>query len=553
MTIALCLAVLDPGTGESFAANQMEISLKCRYPKRGGHPPNVGSSTLSINHEHAVAQLAAIIDSSDDAIISKSIDGVIQTWNSGAERLYGYSAQEVLGRTMMSLLPKSFMEQEREILLRVSRGERVHHPETVRIHKSGRPVPVSLTISPMRDSEGNITGVSHIARDLTEATQLKRKLQLTQNMEALGRLAGGVAHDFNNLLTIISGYTALVHETLRDDTERAAMLEEVAGAANRASELTRQLLAFSRRESKQLRPLDLNESIERMHALLRRLIGEDIEITITLSNECSKVQADPGQIGQVLMNLAANARDAMPLGGKISIQTENWSIADDDYHIQLGYQPGHYVRLLFTDTGAGMDPETQAHVFEPFFTTKEVGNGTGLGLSTVYGIVKACGGQISVYSELGHGTTFAIYFPCSSAPDHPSLELQHSEPPQGTETILLVEDEPSLRRLAASILTGSGYTVLEATNANEALSTLQGCTTRIDVLLTDIVMPGENGRRVALQISRMRPGIAVIYMSGYSDHATLESVLSDSGAAFLQKPFTPVQLLTKIRDVLRKE
>jgi two-component system, cell cycle sensor histidine kinase and response regulator CckA len=499
-------------------------------------------------HELAAAQLAAIIDSSGDAIISKSPEGVIQTWNEAAENLYGYAAEEVVGRPMMSLLPKSLIGEEKEILQKVGRGECVRHLETVRIHKSGCPVPVSLTVSPIRNDAGEIVGVSHIARDISESTQLKRKLQVTQKMEALGRLAGGVAHDFNNLLTIITGYASLLQDSLKDDPGRSEMLSEVIGAAGRATDLTRQLLAFSRREAKQLQPVDLNEVIGKMQAMLRRLIGEDIEIRAELGQHCRKVLSDSGQIGQILINLAANARDAMPGGGVIAIQTENWAV-DDLYHRELGFNPGNYVRMLFSDTGKGMDAETQAHIFEPFFTTKEVGKGTGLGLSTVYGIVKQNGGQISVYSQPGKGTTFAIYLPCS-ATEQTEAEHEQQQVAKGRATILLVEDEPSLRKLAHSILSTNGYTVLAAGNAEEALLLSEQHSGVIDLLLTDIVMPGENGQRVASRISKLRPTIRVVFMSGYSDHATLELVLSDSGSAFLQKPFTPVQLLRKVSDAL---
>jgi two-component system cell cycle sensor histidine kinase/response regulator CckA len=542
------------------------VSLENKQQTRDGDPPRIPKLPEEENvmrgpatneprdsvalglHELAAAQLAAIIDSSGDGIISQSPEGVIQTWNEAAESLYGYTAEEVIGHPMMSLLPKSLIEQEKGILEKVSRGECVRDLETVRIHKSGCPVPVSLTISPIRNNAGEVVGVSHIARNISESTQLKRKLQVTQKMEALGRLAGGVAHDFNNLLTIITGYASLLQDNLKDDPSRLEMLNEVIGAAGRATELTRQLLAFSRREPKQLQPVDLNEVIGKMQAMLRRLIGEDIEIKVQLGQHCRKVLSDPGQVGQIVINLAANARDAMPGGGVIAIQTENWAV-DDLYHKELGFTPGNYVRMLFSDTGKGMDADTQAHIFEPFFTTKEVGKGTGLGLSTVYGIVKQSGGQISVYSQPGKGTTFAIYLPCSTT-EQVEAENEQAQVAKGRATILLVEDEPSLRKLAQSILSANGYGVLAAGNAEEALALSEQHSGVIDLLLTDIVMPGENGQRVASRISKLRPTIRVIFMSGYSDHATLELVLSDPGAAFLQKPFTPVQLLQKISDTL---
>lgn len=505
--------------------------------------------SVRVHAERAAAHLVAIINSSDDAIISKTINGVIQTWNSGAERLYGYTAAEVLGRSMSILLPKNLLQEENDILLKVRRGERIDHFDTVRIHKDGRPVEVSLTVSPIHSSTGDLIGVSHVARDISETRQLKEKLQISQKMEALGRLAGGIAHDFNNLLTVISGYGALLQAVLNNDPKCSDMIDEVMGAAEKAAELTRQLLVFSRNQVAHFRAVDLNEEIRKLHGMLRRLIGEDISIETRLSPHLEKVRADPGQIGQILMNLAANARDAMPQGGKIVIHTGNWIITEDRFHQQLGFTPGNYVRLLFSDTGHGMDAALRARIFEPFFTTKEVGKGTGLGLATVYGIVKQSGGQVSVYSEPGCGTTFAIYLPCAEA-DQPVETVAAAEVKHGYETILLVEDEPSVRQLACSILRTHGYTVLTAGNAEEALAQASRHFEGIRLLITDIVMPGTNGHELASRLSAQRSDLRVVFMSGYSEHAILERILAEPGAAFLQKPFTPAQLLRTVRDVL---
>jgi PAS domain S-box-containing protein len=519
------------------------------------HSQVIGASHVArnlaapLNYELDVAHLAAIVNSSADAIVSKSLDGVIQSWNQGAEQLYGYTAAEVVGQSMMSLLPKGLVDQEKDILLRVRRGERVEPFETIRIHKCGKPVPVSLTISPIRNARGLIIGASHIAKDMTEAKQLKDKLQLSQKMEAVGRLAGGVAHDFNNLLTIIAGYSALLKSGLDHDPESSEMAKEIISAAERASDLTRQLLAFSRHQVAQLRPVNLNHTLLKTQAMLRRLIGEDIEVSLLLQPRLENVRSDPGQIGQILMNLAANARDAMPSGGKISIQTESWVVEADRFHQELGFAPGRYARLLFSDTGQGMDAETRAHIFEPFFTTKDIGKGTGLGLATVYGIVKRGGGQISVYSEPGCGTTFAIYLPCAEM-EEAEIEPPVAKPAQGSETILLVEDEPGLRKLAHSILKANGYTVLAAGSVTEALAQAQDHAGPIQLMLTDIVMPGGNGEQLAIEMCRLRRDLRVVFMSGYSEHAILQRVLSEPGASFLQKPFTPVQLLKTIRDVL---
>jgi two-component system cell cycle sensor histidine kinase/response regulator CckA len=502
------------------------------------------------NTEQAIAQLAAIVDSSDDAIIGKSIEnGTIQSWNAGAELLYGYAAEEVLGQPMSSLLPKSLLAEEKSILEKVRRGERVHHFNTVRIHKDGRAIQVSLTISPIRNAQGEIIGASHVARDISETQRLKDKLQVSQKMEALGRLAGGVAHDFNNLLTVIGGYGALLQVALKDKPECQDMANEVVGAAQKAAELTRQLLIFSRNQIVVLQPVNVNDSLAGILTMLRRLIGEDIVIETQFAPDLGNIQADSGQIGQVLMNLAANARDAMPDGGRITIKTESWVVEEDEYHQQLGFAPGRYIRLLFSDTGCGMDTATQARIFEPFFTTKEIGKGTGLGLATVYGIVKGSSGQITVYSEPGRGTTFAIYFPASTA-DGQLTHLPEMNGKKGTETILLVEDEASIRKLAVSVLRSNGYTVLPAANSEEAISQVHSYSGAIQLLLTDIIMPGDNGEELAYRLSRERPGMRVIFMSGYTEHAILERILTEPSAAFLQKPFTPDQLLKKLREVL---
>jgi PAS domain S-box-containing protein len=505
--------------------------------------------TARINSDRAAAHLASIIDFSDDAIIGKTLDGIIQSWNAGAERLYGYTAQEVLERPMINLLPKHLLDEERDILSKVRRGERIQNLETLRVRKDGKLIEVSITISPIRGPAGEIVGVSHVARNISETKQLKEKLQISQKMEALGRLAGGVAHDFNNLLTVIGGYGALLQAAVKSDVRSGHMASEIVGAAERAAELTRQLLIFSRHQVVHLQPVDLNEQVTKLQAMLRRLIGEDVSVETRLAPHLDKVRADPGQIGQILMNLTANARDAMPVGGKITIQTENWIVEDDQYHQQLGFTPGRYVRLLVSDTGRGMDAGTRARIFEPFFTTKDVGKGTGLGLATVYGIVKQSGGQISVYSEPECGTTFAIYLPCSEI-EEPAVVTPEAEANPGSETVLLVEDEQSVRKLAYSILQSNGYTVLTAGNAEEAVVQARRHSGAIKVLLTDIVMPGSNGQELAAQLSTQRPDLRVIFMSGYSEHAILERILAEPGAAFLQKPFTPVQLLRTIREVL---
>lgn len=499
-------------------------------------------------YARAKAQLAAIVESSEDAIIGMGLDGTILTWNEGAERMYGYTAAESKGRFVGELAPEELADSIADTLKRVRAGERLRAFETVGLRKGGQRIDILLSISPIRGVDGEISGASHMARDISEAKNLRQKLQTAQKMEAVGRLAGGVAHDFNNLLTVISGYCELLTMSLTGDEENLQMVNEITGAAQRAADLTRQMLAFSRGQAVQRRVLNLNELISKAQGMLRRLIGEDVTVKLSLFEPLWKINADPGQISQIVMNLSANARDAMPEGGLIVIQTENFTIEERRPDL-AGVEPGRYVRVLFTDTGHGMDAETRQHIFEPFFTTKDFGKGTGLGLAGVYAIVQQSRGYISVYSEPNCGTTFAIYLPIAET-DEAIPEAAPAAPSQGVETILLAEDEPGLRRLAASVLRGNGYTVIEAGNADEAIALLEKDGSEVKLLVTDIVMPGGSGQKLAREIANLQPGIRRIFMSGYSEHTVLQSILSEPRNLFLQKPFTPLQLLRKVREAL---
>ena len=396
-------------------------------------------------------------------------------------------------------------------------------------------------------SRPSIIGV--LIEETTARKELEQQLAQSQKMEAIGRLAGGVAHDFNNLLTVIKSYSTILLEALEGDARREDV-EEIAASADRAAALTRQLLAFSRRQMLQPRPLELNEIVTEIERLLRRLIGEDIVLQTLLEPNLWLVHADPGQIEQVVMNLAVNARDAMPAGGRLTVQTANGTVpalAGDHW-----LEPGAYVTLSVSDTGIGMSPEVQAHLFEPFFTTKERGKGTGLGLSTVYGIVKQSGGDIVVTAEPGRGATFTIYLPrlAESGGSRPNASDAAHTVPRGSETILLVEDDPALRALAERILRSYGYTVLVASTGSRALGLVAEHTAPIDLVATDVVMPEMSGNALVEQLAVVRPGLPVLFMSGYTDDEFVRRGLTDGRAAFLQKPFTPEQLAFKVRQVL---
>jgi PAS domain S-box-containing protein len=688
----------------------------------------------------ARSRLAAIVESSDDAIIGKTLDGRITSWNRGAENIYGYTAEEAIGHHITIHVPPTHLNEVAGILEGIRQGRATSLDETVRVKKGGEPVHVSLTVSPIRDAAGNITGASAVAKDITERKRAAEALreadqraireyerllervaslaqslgtardlisiyrtladftvasmpcsalflslyeegaaerrvvylwygggerdpaelgilpvgdgpagraiktgsivvqddyeyalagrnvvasgfdddprapqsaliapmtimgrtvgtvevqsydssaysgehltamrlaanlaagaienirlleqereramqfQQSQKMEAVGRLAGGVAHDFNNLLTVITGYSDLGLRRLGPEDPLRRNIEEIKQAAHRAADLTHQLLAFSRKQVLQPRVLDLRAVVSGMEKMLRRLIGEDIELLYDLSTSLGRVKADHGQLQQVLLNLVVNARDAMPGGGKLIIQAAN-TYLDKEYAGQhMAVVPGHYVMLAVSDNGCGMDEATRRQIFEPFFTTKEQGKGTGLGLSTVYGIVKQSQGNIWVYSEVGQGTTFKIYLPRVEDEAQPLRPAEKVEViTEGTETILLVEDDELVRGIARTILRQAGYTVLDAAGGEQAFDICCRHEGAIDLVLSDVVMPGMSGRAVADRIRELRPGISTLFMSGYTEEAIVHHGVLNGRVNFLEKPFTPDSLTRKVREVL---
>jgi PAS domain S-box-containing protein len=623
-------------------------------------------------------RLAAIVESSDDAIIAITLNGIVTDWNPGAERMLGYLRGEMIGQPISRIIPADRLGEPNRSLQRLIAGEQVDRHETVRVRKDGRHIHISMTVSPLRDMQGKVIGDSAIFRDIserktiedalrrseagfrslvhnapygilrtkpdgrvvqanpamvrmlgyaseqemlalnmardvyrrpeeraeatawtgkqdsvhgvelewrrkdgsmfavrcdthvvmdsegflefletfvedvTERREMELQLRQGQKMEAIGRLAGGIAHDFNNLLGVISGYAELVSEQIDAEGEVHNSVEQIRKAAERASALTRQLLAFSRQQVLETRILDLNSIVEDMVKMLPRLLGEDVELQASLDPGLGAVKADQGQVEQVLLNLAVNARDAMPGGGKLAIRTGRVRFDSEVALKHPSMTPGDYVLLSVSDTGMGMDKQTQAHIFEPFFTTKERGRGTGLGLATVYGFVKQIGGYVWVESEPGIGTTFEIYLPvaCEETPQKGPVAASTASG-RGEGTVLLVEDEESLRTLTRSILEQGGYTVIEACNGMEAIEIAKKASSPIHLLLTDMVMPGMNGRAVAEKVEELHPGIRVAFMSGYTGFTTREA--ASLNGIIIAKPFTRNILLQKLSEALEFE
>jgi two-component system cell cycle sensor histidine kinase/response regulator CckA len=418
------------------------------------------------------------------------------------------------------------------------------------VHKNGSVLWIEQHSVMVRDAGGRLLAIECIARDITGRRDLEQQFLQSQKMEAIGRLAGGVAHDFNNLLTVINGYSEEALESLRAADPLYQQIKEVNKAGERAASLTRQLLAFSRRQVLTPRVLDLNVIVSDMDHMLRRVLGEDVELVTALAPALDSVYADAGQIEQVVMNLAVNARDAMARGGRLVIETRNAELDDEDARQHPAVHPGGYVMLAISDTGCGMDAKTQAHIFEPFFTTKAAGEGTGLGLSTVFGIVQQSGGDIRVESQPGQGTTFQIYFPKTAMGLEPLAQRPHGRPAVGSETVLVVEDEESVRKFIRSVLKRLGYAVLEARSGDDALQLCETHAGHIHLVITDVVMPGMSGWELENRLTTLRPETKLLFISGYIDSAVVQHGPLDPARPFLQKPFTPVTLAAKVRETL---
>jgi PAS domain S-box-containing protein len=486
-----------------------------------------------------------------DAVFLLELDGRIALGNHRAEMITGYAQAELVGRAFFSLLPEAGAREARARLSDVRVGVKVSpFFEVELIQKDGARVLLEVHVTSVL-KDGQPVARLGVARDITERRYLEDQLRQAQKMEGIGRLAAGVAHDFNNLLTAIGGRCYLVLNALTSENPIRQEIEIIQDAAERAAKLTHQLLAFSRKQILDPCVLDLNATVTGIEPLLRRMIREDIEIATALDSAAGRVKADAGQIEQVLLNLAVNASDAMPNGGWLTLATGNVTLDEAYARTHAEVEPGPYVMLSVSDTGHGMTAEVQAHIFEPFFTTKEVGKGTGLGLATVYGIAKQSGGHITVYSEPGHGAVFKLYLPrVEEAPGTAEPARPTEITRRGSETVLLVEDDEPLRTLAREILSIQGYTVLDAVSPSEALRLADVHPGPIHLLLTDVVMPQMNGRQVADHLLAARPGLQVLFMSGYTDAAIVEHGVLEPGTHFLQKPFTPDGLSRKVREVL---
>jgi two-component system, cell cycle sensor histidine kinase and response regulator CckA len=477
--------------------------------------------------------------------------GVVAECNDAMARMYGFGrAAELLGARLADLHDPTDPRNRDQIRAFVRAGYRLIDAETHQLDRHRR-VRVFLNNAVGFVEDGHLVRVWGTQRDMTEQRLLEEQFRQAQKMEAVGQLAGGIAHDFNNILTAILGTCQLLSRELPRHTRALEDVHEIREAALRAAGLTRQLLAYSRRQVLAPKVLDLNAVVSGLDVMLRRALGEDVELVTSLAHELHAVRADPGQIEQVILNLAVNARDAMPHGGRLSIATANVELEAKAARDHAGAAAGPYVVLQVSDTGTGMSREVQAHLFEPFFTTKDVGKGTGLGLATVYGIVKQSGGFIAVVSAEGKGTTFRVHLPrveAEAEPEEPTVASV--TPSRGTETVLLAEDEDAVRRLSQRALETEGYTVLAAANAREALSRIEHHGGPVHLLLTDVVMPGMSGPELAQRVTTLRPGTRLLYISGYPGESLVQRGGIAEGAPFLQKPFTPEELVRKVREVL---
>ncbi|MFN3681333.1 MAG: PAS domain S-box protein, partial [Nitrospira sp.] len=517
------------------------------------HRVNERTSELLATNEvlrQTTSQLQTLIEEAPFAIIELDEQATVISWNAAASRIFGWTEQEVVGRELPYIPPgDQDEEQSRHLWQSILNGLPVRNVEVRRRRKDGTIVEVSFWGVPRRNAEGRVTGVLAFCIDITEQKRLEQQFRQAQKMEAIGRLGGGVAHDFNNLLTVINGCSALLLDRVRREDPLYHLIDEIAKAGARAADLTRQLLAFSRQQVLKPQRVNLNDSLRAIASMLKRLMGEDIEVVLELDPGLWPIQVDKGQLDQVIMNLAVNARDAMPDGGKLTLSTANFVLHAWTPVSNPLFMPGEYVQLTVRDTGCGMDHDVRSHLFEPFFTTKEEGKGTGLGLATVYGIVKQSRGVIFVDSAPGKGTTFDLYFPRFVEQETEAASLATPRPRRGGERVHLVEDQEAVRDVVSLALEEYGYQVFKAANGDEALRLAAVLSHPIDVLVTDVVMPRLTGPMVAEQLRQRWPELKVLFMSGYTERVK-PTFLNSPGTLFMQKPFLPTELVTQLRRLL---
>jgi two-component system, cell cycle sensor histidine kinase and response regulator CckA len=501
--------------------------------------------------EEMLQKLRRSVEQSPDLVMITNSAGILEYVNPAFEKLTGYTSAEVIGQALGILKSDQQAGELYEEMWNTVLSGKVFHGTVMNRKKNGETFTIEKAITPMRNSTGQITHFISTGRDITDQKKLESQLHQSQKMDAIGLLAGGVAHDFNNLLLVISAYAELVLDSLAAEDPSRKKIDEIITATRRAAELTRQLLAFGRKQMQSLRVLDLNTVVGEIARMLPRLIGEDIQLVFVPGRDLAKVKADPAQIEQVVMNLATNARDAMPRGGKLTIETAN-VVLDRDYVQKHAIVPaGEYALLAVSDSGEGIPAEHLGHIFEPFYTTKEAGKGTGLGLATAYGIVKQSEGFIWVYSEIGHGTTFKIYLPrVHRAREVDRLPQTPQSSPHGRETVLLVEDEAAVRASTCEFLIRCGYTVVTAENGEDALRVSRDYGGLIHLMVTDVVMPKMSGPQLAMQLTAERPNMKTLFVSGYAENTILQHGNIDVTARFLSKPFSLSALANKIREVL---
>ena len=529
----------------------VEVSLQL---VRHGRSYVVATARNITDRRRAEAELrlqGAALNAAANAIVITERDGRIVWANSAFTALSGYSVEEAVGRNPRDLVKSGAHDQAfyRSLWDTILAGK-VWRGEMTNRRKDGSHYPEELTITPVPNAHGEITHFIAVKTDLTEENRLKAQFLQSQKMEGVGQLAGGIAHDFNNLLTVINGAAAFAATDLKEDNPLQEDLRMIQQAGEQAAALTRQLLAFSRRQIMTLEVVDLNALVANLQSMLQRLIGEDIELVVVPAQGLGSVRADRAQVEQVVLNLAINARDAMPRGGTLTIETRDVELDEAHAARHATVEPGPHVMLTVSDTGVGMDETTRLRIFEPFFTTKEMGRGTGLGLSTVYGIVKQSRGSIWVYSEPGKGTSFKVYFPRIEAAARKDWPARSPAPVRGTGTILVVEDDAAILRLAHRILGAAGYTVLTARNGGEALLLLERHVGPVDLMLTDVVMPEMGGPELAERLARSHPEMKVLFSSGYTDDTVLRHGVLASTAHFIAKPYSPAGLTHRVREVL---